>query len=924
MDTPPTRPSESRDLPAWLQSPAVHRVRDRTGALRHVSHLETVNVAGGGADPHALADQYVRDYVATFTREAPPALALTLPVPAYYQPAEDSRNRVLYAGEQKNGPGTTVVSYIQTLRGLPIWEAGLAVTVNQYGSAGWRVTDVQNSLDTWYGAEFSDPGPPAQWRIQLDQSPPPSETRAPAGPPITTLTPTVLRTLLNPDLSKPFPDILKITPGGRLLVYHYSEAAHKRRVVPYESQQLTFDNWFAYPADPRSPQPAPFTLPPVLLPLSALSDTIRANTLYVVQEIFFTLAHAPRKRAALPVPWRAFLEVQSGAVLYTEPGIAACFEEIFDLTVRTTPAAAGDAGSGFVDGTGNVFLVDPVSPNPGSGDSFAVGAAPDPDRFATAVQLQGLWDERSALHHAGDPIFQQLKGEWVEIGEVYDPNDTFPELAAPDVSTSPDPNYDFGFDIATNSPGFTAVNAYYHCDAVFRMLDKLHLLSQFPLQHIRVDPDGMDTHLGALVLSNELFSAVGQMCFGPVRDDASPSAQQIGCAMDPRVVLHEFCHALLLASVQSLNLGFAHSVGDTLAAILTDPCCAQDGEDRFRTFPWLMAENPDLDAEWRFHGGELREATAGWYWGGPCDVEDETGYAQEQILSATLFNIYWVIGNDADPLTMAAPASDPVTIVAPARVAAARYMAYLIIRAISKLPQRLATPTATPAAFATALIDADTATDATMNPVPDGSIPGGSIRKVIQWGFAQRGAPVGADAFSPVIIPAVDVYIGPPGPTTYPLPEVRGEIWNRQAAYPADQPIPCGDVSQPLQLEGNNYIYVCARNNGTATATNVRLLGYARRLTLGQHLPDLQWDRPAWIELTAPAALPDIAAGGSQVLGPFEWTPPDEGPWVILVAVSADGDLANIASTLHFACSDGPVTLARLLPFDNNIAACQL
>jgi hypothetical protein len=70
-------------------------------------------------------------------------------------------------------------------------------------------------------------------------------------------------------------------------------------------------------------------------------------------------------------------------------------------------------------------------------------------------------------------------------------------------------------------------------------------------------------------------------------------------------VLHEFCHELLWENVGSPNFGFAHSAGDSLAAILLDP--GSLAPDRFLTFPFISILNA------RRHD---RDVTAGWAWGG--------------------------------------------------------------------------------------------------------------------------------------------------------------------------------------------------------------------------------------------------------------------------------------------------------------------
>ena len=61
----------------------------------------------------------------------------------------------------------------------------------------------------------------------------------------------------------------------------------------------------------------------------------------------------------------------------------------------------------------------------------------------------------------------------------------------------------------------------------------------------------------------------------------------IGNANDWRVVLHELGgHGTLLNHVDSTRFGFAHSAGDSLAAILNDP--ESKAGNKGRTFPWIV------------------------------------------------------------------------------------------------------------------------------------------------------------------------------------------------------------------------------------------------------------------------------------------------------------------------------------------------
>src|SRR5262249_44777645 len=117
----------------------------------------------------------------------------------------------------------------------------------------------------------------------------------------------------------------------------------------------------------------------------------------------------------------------------------------------------------------------------------------------------------------------------------------------------------------------------------------------------------------------------------------------LGLACDYRVVLHELGgHGTLYNHVSSANLGFSHSAGDSVAAILNDP--GSQATDRFETFPW------DYATVSRRHD---RKPSDGWGYAGsialnPFNVTlDYGGYNNEQILCTTHFRIYQSIGGDA-------------------------------------------------------------------------------------------------------------------------------------------------------------------------------------------------------------------------------------------------------------------------------------
>jgi hypothetical protein len=231
---------------------------------------------------------------------------------------------------------------------------------------------------------------------------------------------------------------------------------------------------------------------------------------------------------------------------------------------------------------------------------------------------------------------------------------------------------------------------------------------------------------------------------------------------------------------------------------------------------------------------------------------------------------------------------------------AARYLAYLILRAIGTLTAT----TTDPRVFVTALQDAD---DLTVN--FEGQ-PGGAWHKVVRWSFEKQGLFQLPGAPTPVTQPGappdVDVFIddgrnGEYEPYLTNLGASPG-VWNRLA-------LDGGTANQEPVAGVTNYLYVHVGNRGSIQAQGVSVKCYQGKVGSA-----LGW--PAdWTPLTT-ASLPGpaVAAGGSAIIGPFQWTPTQAGPVSVLASVSATGDTSN-ADTVN-----GPISNRRLVPNDNNLA----
>jgi hypothetical protein len=208
---------------------------------------------------------------------------------------------------------------------------------------------------------------------------------------------------------------------------------------------------------------------------------------------------------------------------------------------------------------------------------------------------------------------QTLTSQFVQLVNVSPPNPALPTEPAP---------FDFCYWVPTND--FAAVDAYYYCDALFRLIQGMGFAignyfdgTVFParVDHpamIGLPPDCPNRNcVNASAPGNVLGHGSDGFRFALVQAN-----QPVGMAADWRVVLHEFGHTILWDHVNAPNFGFAHSCGDNLASIVNAP--ESQALDLGRTFPWsgLIIRRHD------------RPVTGGWAWGG---VNDHGGYLSEQI-----------------------------------------------------------------------------------------------------------------------------------------------------------------------------------------------------------------------------------------------------------------------------------------------------
>jgi hypothetical protein len=418
-------------------------------------------------------------------------------------------------------------------------------------------------------------------------------------------------------------------------------------------------------------------------------------------------------------------------------------------------------------------------------------------------------------------------------------------------------------------------------------------------------------------------------------------AEPLGIAADARWIWHEIGHVLLMCSVGELEFRFAHSAGDALAAIVSDPQSQLAADDVWRgvTFPWVFTP--------RRHD---RCVSHGWSWGGLlhsalAEVPDSTpprrkGYWTEQILSSSLFRLYRCIGGDTE--VVGAPGKPEHL----ARESASHYSVYLIMRGIQILPTSTTVLTNHPDQLVSALIDADIGTGpwnvqwAEIFPPPPYSTEtfkfervGGCVHKVIRWAFEAQGlyAVAGTISNTPGLPPPVDIYIQDRRPNSEATP--YGDIaygpgsyvpvsleWDTHQSGSDAPPLWQADANAIVVAGGN--ISVKVANRGSQQATNVTVSVWWLAWPDGNDPPE--WNDPMQVwEQCTPAASPGQTVGPNNVQPvefDFTFNPPPAGTrYLVLAQATCSDDLANSDQATALPCSLNPTPLIDLVANDNNL-----
>jgi hypothetical protein len=806
---------------------------DDEGRIRYLNYVDSPQESSSGT-PFQAAIDYVRQTAAALNLSETDLRNLHQKV-SFDEPRQQGMEYRF--GQEKTLLDSTTIIFNQTFLNVPVWRAAITVTLKNNPSRVLTATDTseqgvnatlppQAKIDAHRKLFFSAAGELEQHKkAQARQAVGEGEI------PEQSATAAFIRSIVGRTLAagETAPNDEARAIRGRFFVYRYQ---YSTRVPAHATEGAAPETPFETPPPGDSHREA---LP--ILKLPPVSPVVTDGAWRVVSEVTFSL-HTTEFG---PLNWRALVDVETDSVLMLEPLVAGHH--------------------------GMVFRRDPITST-----GVATNGPNQPNSVLNALRTTLELPNLDAPNN-GNAV---LRGRFAIVADV-----NAPTIAPPTKPTG----QNFDYDARTND--FAAVNAYYHTDRFFALVEDLGFPIAQYFDHttfpVRVD------HRDNLNLGQDTINAwcvgngSGGIGFaGYALNDLSDTTNPIGRACDSRVHLHELGgHGILYEHVDHANFGFAHSAGDSLSAILHDPdsMLRNDSQQRFRYAPWNPSNTRRFD----------RRVTDGFAWGG---TQDDKGYGSEQILCTTMFRVYRAIGGDSSDLNQ--------------RRFASRMVMYLILRAISTL-----TPATNPRnalGFANALMAVDLLNWASE------SVFGGAYGKVVRWSFEKQGLYQAPGAPTPVSRegqpPDVDVYIddGRGGEYAYQATYWDNRaIWNRRAAD--------GVATHQEPIAGvPNFAYVRVKNRGTQIARNCRVRAYHRRAGAAR----------AWPDGFEPVTTTELVVGTvnarnteEKVVGPFTWVPNADSSHqdCLLMIVSADGDASNVQ---HVTTGES-IEEWRLVPNDNNL-----
>jgi len=502
----------------------------------------------------------------------------------------------------------------------------------------------------------------------------------------------------------------------------------------------------------------------------------------------------------------------------------------------------------------------------------------------------------------------------------------------------------------TRTNDFAAANAYFHTSRMFRRMRRFGLqpddyfhFAQRPIKvryRSTIVPGARDgrtvnaqVRWNAVTGATVSVSAPGtiDLCFALGDLSGSSSRAPLGISADPRWCWHEFAHVLLAAAIGELEFRFAHSCGDAMAAIASDPKSklADVAAWRGATFPWIEIADRRHD----------RDAAKGWSWQGSMYQREHTqfspeycdrrGYWAEQILSTTLFNLYRAIGGDAQKLVAGKRVADTR-----ARKAASDYALYLIMRGIQLLGPANQVPAQTALVYMDALCNADVPDNANPGPL---DYPPALVHKVVVWAFREQGLETRTVSTAGAVLPCVELHLADRRhDTTKPVPtnvsayapvNFVDNTWHARTETLRVQHTIAGKVDAAPKSGAKNSIFVGVHNLGDKKAVDVTVEVWVAAFQ--NEIPPFPNPVAAagpWQKLdtkTDDVPRNTAAAGpGHRQFGPFAWqVPPTAGKkYALLATATCDDDPANTTPSTALPTALNPSPVKYLVAFDDNIA----
>ncbi len=934
--------------------------QDTNGNIFQVNHLEepfrpqaghsaalaaeaAPGMASGAVTPRDLADEYLQEAIPHFN------LSPTLLAAADVGMGDPDEQIQFH--EEKSIRGNSTVSYIQTVAGIPVWESGFVVQVEE---DPMQVIGAQSTI---------------QQSLQVDM--PPQD--APYG-----------ESNLDPDS---LVELIGFCQGSRI------DIDHQEPFIYRFSAQRRFDTPHEDPVDGGHE----------LLPLPPVADEIEDGASYVVTAVQFTCT----SRQGSHEGWLALIEARTGSVLFVR-SLAGCGIHAALSLGGTAAEEVADASPPIVDAVGNPSVVffdigdtlgTPVFTPAGdlseivvsptvlevleelSEKNIRIGIISDPGPLSTdlinfLLQDAGVFEyvDLELVHYGSKnstDIFLDAAAaagvsaqECVFVGEslserivasdagflavaapvdvvgvfdtdaalawVYltDPQTKLGSAAPPPTASTsalnrlrdlvtlrgltstgasqelrgeyvaienvdpPNPSIPTSptrdFRFSVTTNDFGAVNAYHNCDRLFRILEDF------------------DIDVGSYFDGTNFPVPVDhrvQYGFPPTANSVNASAPGRRFPT-PRSDGFRFA---LAARNTTVNMAAAwrvvlHEFGH---ACLWDHVGSAnfrfahsfgDGAAAILNDPESRAPRNRTFPWVQIGRSHMRPVTDFAWYGTRYEPfistgNDRAGYVAEQMLSSTLFRIYQAAGGDSANRQE--------------QEFAARYVTFLVFKAVG-LMSTVNNPEQ-PEGFADLMMQADTGTFRyKRDPVRIGV-----LRKVIRWGFELQGAyrlPPGVGETPTNQIgnpPQVDVFINDGRDGHYFFSDVTDsvDIWNRRAADG-------GTVHQEPVVGQENLAFARISNRGLSAATNVAVEALQSPLASAQVWPD-DWQPLATPVLQSPDS---VQPGGDVVVGPFSWFPASTAP-TLLMSVAATGDSSNLR---RFTAAN-PIAAERVALLDNNV-----